>query len=54
MELAAAESQNVADMEQDDEDDADYYRKEVGAEPEKGNYDSTATALCYRKNSKGT
>ncbi|KAM3956313.1 brix domain-containing protein peter pan [Aphomia sociella] len=35
MELAAAESQNTADMEQDDEDDdAEYYRKEVGAEPE--------------------
>ncbi|RVE44313.1 hypothetical protein evm_011037 [Chilo suppressalis] len=35
MELAAAESQNAADMDQDDENDADYYRKEVGAEPEK-------------------
>ncbi|CAG4933653.1 unnamed protein product [Parnassius apollo] len=35
MELAAAESQNTVDMEQDDvEDDADYYRQEVGAEPE--------------------
>ncbi|XP_063827678.1 protein Peter pan [Ostrinia nubilalis] len=34
MELAAAESQN-ADMEQDEENDADYYREEVGAEPEK-------------------
>ncbi|VVD00126.1 unnamed protein product [Leptidea sinapis] len=33
MELAAAESQN-AEYEQDD-DDADYYRQEVGAEPEK-------------------
>ncbi|XP_022825886.1 protein Peter pan [Spodoptera litura] len=35
MELANAESQH-ADMEQDDEDDdADYYRQEVGVEPEK-------------------
>ncbi|XP_035440725.2 protein Peter pan [Spodoptera frugiperda] len=35
MELANAESQH-ADMEQDDEDDdADYYRQEVGEEPEK-------------------
>ncbi|KAL0831782.1 hypothetical protein ABMA28_001320 [Loxostege sticticalis] len=34
MELAAAESQN-AEMDQDEDDDADYYRKEVGAEPEK-------------------
>ncbi|XP_045767282.1 protein Peter pan isoform X1 [Maniola jurtina] len=33
MELAAAESQNASDMEQDD-NDADYYREEVGAEPE--------------------
>ncbi|KAG6462323.1 hypothetical protein O3G_MSEX013188 [Manduca sexta] len=31
MELAAAESQGVQEM---DEDDADYYRQEVGAEPE--------------------
>lgn len=35
MELAAAESQNAADVEQDD-DDAEYYRTEVGAEPEQG------------------
>ncbi|XP_049870521.1 protein Peter pan [Pectinophora gossypiella] len=34
MELAAAESQ-TADMDEDDDDDAEYYRKEVGAEPEK-------------------
>ncbi|XP_034828686.1 protein Peter pan isoform X1 [Maniola hyperantus] len=33
MELAAAETQNASDMEQDD-NDADYYREEVGAEPE--------------------
>ncbi|KAJ0177615.1 hypothetical protein K1T71_006488 [Dendrolimus kikuchii] len=33
MELATAESQNADNME-DEEDDADYYRKEVGAEPE--------------------
>ncbi|CAH2040168.1 unnamed protein product, partial [Iphiclides podalirius] len=33
MELAAAESQDAQEMEQD-EDDADYYRQEVGAEPE--------------------
>lgn len=32
MELAAAESQGAQEM--DDEDDADYYRQEVGAEPE--------------------
>lgn len=38
MELAAAESQNVVNAgdDDDDDDDADYYRKEVGAEPEKG------------------
>lgn len=36
MELANAESQH-ANMDQDDvEDDADYYRQEVGEEPEKG------------------
>lgn len=34
MELAAAESQDPSNMD-DDEDDADYYRQEVGAEPEK-------------------
>lgn len=34
MELANAESQH-ADMDQDVEDDADYYRQEVGEEPEK-------------------
>ncbi|XP_052758126.1 protein Peter pan [Galleria mellonella] len=34
MELAAAESQNPADVEEDEDDDAEYYRKEVGAEPE--------------------
>jgi hypothetical protein len=33
MELAAAESQNASDRE---EDDADYYRAEVGAEPDQG------------------
>lgn len=36
MELAAAESKNTADMDTDEDNDADYYRKEVGAEPEKG------------------
>ena len=35
MELAAAETQNQSDMEQED-NDADYYREEVGAEPEHG------------------
>lgn len=34
MELAAAESQDMS-VEQD-EDDADYYRDEVGEEPEQG------------------
>lgn len=34
MELAAAESQHTGDDNEQDEDDADYYRKEVGAEPE--------------------
>ncbi|CAH0723988.1 unnamed protein product, partial [Brenthis ino] len=33
MELTAAETQNASDMEQED-NDADYYREEVGAEPE--------------------
>lgn len=37
MELAAAETQNQSDMEQDD-NDADYYREEVGAEPDHGIY----------------
>lgn len=35
MELANAESQR-ADPDQDDDDDAEYYRDEVGAEPDKG------------------
>lgn len=35
MELAAAESQNN-DQDMEEDDDADYYRQEVGAEPEKG------------------
>lgn len=34
MQLAAAEAQDASDMEQDD--DATYYREEVGAEPEQG------------------
>lgn len=37
MELANAESQH-ADMDRDEDDDADYYRQEVGVEPEKGVY----------------
>lgn len=35
MELAAAESQNNQDMDIED-NDAEYYRQEVGAEPEHG------------------
>lgn len=34
MELAAAESQHTVDDNDQDEDDAEYYRKEVGTEPE--------------------
>lgn len=41
MELAAAESQNN-DQDMEEDDDADYYRQEVGAEPEKG----TAKNIC--------
>ncbi|KAL4703195.1 hypothetical protein ACJJTC_004871 [Scirpophaga incertulas] len=35
MALAAAESANTDKMDQDDDDDAEYYRNEVGAEPDK-------------------
>lgn len=35
MELAAAESQDMS-VEQDEDDDAGYYRDEVGEEPEQG------------------
>lgn len=38
MELAAAESQQATNME--DDDDAEYYRQEVGAEPDQGTVDT--------------
>ncbi|XP_026498518.2 protein Peter pan [Vanessa tameamea] len=53
MELASAESRGAAGAEPDEDDDADYYRQEVGAEPEQDLFSQNPSRKRKSDNSEG-